>query len=88
MVSYLNMLPFYYDSMYQVDKRNTIFLAHKGMLLAASNIYKELVEKEVLRKIIEILDDPEYKDYKIVVTGHSLGAGTAAILGFFLNFFL
>ena len=55
------------------------------MLLAASNIYKELAEKNVLGRITEILDDMNYKNYKIVVTGHSLGAGTAAVLGFFLR---
>jgi len=31
------------------------------------------------------LESQEYKDYQLVVTGHSLGAGTAAILAFLLR---
>ena len=63
------------------------FLAHKGMLFAASNIYNILMNptnptEGVLSKFI---DDEEYNDYDFIVTGHSLGAGTAAILGFFLR---
>ena len=32
-----------------------------------------------------MLEDCEYRDYQLVVTGHSLGAGTAAILAFLLR---
>ena len=31
------------------------------------------------------LSEPQYGNYKIVVTGHSLGAGTATILAFLLR---
>ena len=50
------------------------------MLAAAVNIYKELVEKDIINDQLR-----KYPDYKIVVTGHSLGAGVAAILGFFIR---
>ena len=55
-------------------------LAHKGMLAAAANIYKELIEKDIINDQLG-----KHPDYKIVVTGHSLGAGVAAILGFFIR---
>ena len=50
------------------------------MLAAAANIYKELIEKNIINDQLG-----KYPDYKIVVTGHSLGAGVAAILGFFIR---
>ena len=50
------------------------------MLNAAANIYKNILQNKILDR--KELSHPEYK---LVVTGHSLGAGTAAILGFFLR---
>ena len=59
---------------------NQEFLAHAGMTEAAINIYRELIDKHVINQALSQLPDAE-----IVVTGHSLGAGTAAILGFILR---
>ena len=50
------------------------------MLAAAANIYRELIEKNIINDQLG-----KYPDYNIVVTGHSLGAGVAAILGFFIR---
>uniref|UniRef100_A0A8C4IAT4 Diacylglycerol lipase-beta n=1 Tax=Dicentrarchus labrax TaxID=13489 RepID=A0A8C4IAT4_DICLA len=54
--------------------------AHKGMCQAASYIYKKLVNDGILNQAFSIA--PEYK---LVVTGHSLGAGTASLLAILLR---
>jgi len=48
--------------------------AHKGMLASARSVAK------ITRKVIanELASDP---NYRLVIVGHSLGAGTAAVLG-------
>jgi len=48
--------------------------AHQGMLKAARG-----VSRQVEQKITSLLE--QYTGYKIVLVGHSLGAGTAAVLG-------
>ncbi|TRY67654.1 hypothetical protein TCAL_05860 [Tigriopus californicus] len=58
------------------------FQAHNGILSAAKYVYDQLVEKHVLDKAFSY-----YDDYQLVVTGHSLGAGTAVILAFMLRRF-
>jgi len=74
------------------------FHAHQGMVNAARYVYKRLhgietgrtgerssnkhSRKDMLRMA---LDTPDYSGYKLVVTGHSLGAGTASILAFLLR---
>ena len=57
-----------------------MFVAHSGMLTAAFNIYQNMLQNDMFS--MAELKNPEYK---IAVAGHSLGAGTAAILGFFLR---
>lgn len=54
--------------------------AHKGMCQAAGYIYKKLVNDGILNQACSIA--PEYK---LVITGHSLGAGTAALLAIMLR---
>ena len=56
------------------------FSAHAGMLEAALNIYRELIERHVINQALSQCPDAD-----IVLTGHSLGAGTASILGFILR---
>jgi hypothetical protein len=48
------------------------FAAHSGFLTGARSI-----SKRCKSKIATFLEDPANKDYKIVLTGHSLGAATA-----------
>ncbi|XP_053196849.1 diacylglycerol lipase-beta [Scomber japonicus] len=54
--------------------------AHKGMSQAAGYIYKKLVNDGILNQAFSIA--PEYK---LVITGHSLGAGTASLLAILLR---
>ncbi|XP_017271738.1 diacylglycerol lipase-beta [Kryptolebias marmoratus] len=54
--------------------------AHKGMCQTANYIYKKLVNDGILTQAFS--DAPEYK---LVITGHSLGAGTAALLAVLLR---
>lgn len=54
--------------------------AHKGISQAAHFIYKRLVHDGILSQAFSIA--PEYK---LVVTGHSLGAGTASLLAVLLH---
>ncbi|XP_072916246.1 diacylglycerol lipase-beta [Hemitrygon akajei] len=55
-------------------------LAHKGILQAATYIYKKLMNNGILSEAFAVA--PEYK---LVVTGHSLGAGAAAVLAILLH---
>ncbi|MBN3277760.1 DGLB lipase, partial [Polyodon spathula] len=54
--------------------------AHKGIKQAANYIYKKLINDGILNQAFTIA--PEYK---LVITGHSLGAGTAAVLSILLR---
>ncbi|XP_077359071.1 diacylglycerol lipase-beta [Festucalex cinctus] len=54
--------------------------AHKGISQAASYVYRKLVNDGILNQAFSVA--PEYK---LVVTGHSLGAGAAAVLAILLR---
>jgi hypothetical protein len=54
------------------------YLAHKGFTLAACNVLESVMP--VLKKWVSI-----YPDYNIKVTGHSYGAGVAALVAWALN---
>lgn len=54
--------------------------AHKGMCQAAGYIYRKLVNDGILNQAFSVA--PEYK---LVITGHSLGAGTASLLAILLR---
>jgi sn1-specific diacylglycerol lipase len=63
---------------------NSVWKGHKGMCKAAAYVYGRLHFDEEDPSLLEhALQQTNYK--KIVVTGHSLGAGTAAILTFLLR---
>lgn len=55
-------------------------MAHKGMIMGAKVILRQLNTHEVLEKAFNI-----YPGYDLTVTGHSLGAGLAALLGLLLR---
>uniref|UniRef100_V9KDF3 Diacylglycerol lipase-beta n=1 Tax=Callorhinchus milii TaxID=7868 RepID=V9KDF3_CALMI len=63
-----------------IDGMSEGCFAHKGILHAASYIYRKLVTDGILSQAFVIA--PEYK---LVVTGHSLGAGAATILAIMLH---
>uniref|UniRef100_T1JG97 sn-1-specific diacylglycerol lipase n=1 Tax=Strigamia maritima TaxID=126957 RepID=T1JG97_STRMM len=54
--------------------------AHKGMLCAARYVEKRLRESNALNDALSL-----YPSFNVVVTGHSLGAGTAAVLALLLR---
>jgi len=66
---------------------------HQGMVNAASFVFRRLhglcpkdkKEGRALNLLGLTLTNPEYRGFRLVVTGHSLGAGTAAILSFLLR---
>ncbi|XP_078274177.1 diacylglycerol lipase-beta [Rhinoraja longicauda] len=55
-------------------------VAHNGILQAATYIYKKLMNDGILNQAFAVV--PEYR---LVVTGHSLGAGAASILAILLH---
>ncbi|KYO30636.1 sn1-specific diacylglycerol lipase beta [Alligator mississippiensis] len=55
-------------------------LVHKGITQAANYIYRKLINDGILNQALTIA--PEYK---VVIVGHSLGAGTASILAVLLK---
>ena len=76
------------------------WLGHQGMVNAAKYVFTRLHGQQTgrdrssrsytdrcqQRDILACsLTDPEYAGYEVVVTGHSLGAGTATILAFLLR---
>lgn len=50
--------------------------AHRGMIAGANYVEKRLEESDVLAKAFE-----RYPKYSLIITGHSLGAGVAVLLG-------
>ncbi|KAL1132360.1 hypothetical protein AAG570_010316 [Ranatra chinensis] len=54
--------------------------AHKGMLLCAMKIKRELEENNLLEKAFT-----HFPNYGLVITGHSLGAGTGILLGILIR---
>ena len=64
-------------SMGDFDPNLEGYLAHTGMIKAANYVYKELMDKHLLDQALSHFDG-----YDLVITGHSLGAGTAVIPGF------
>uniref|UniRef100_A0A665VGI6 Diacylglycerol lipase-beta n=1 Tax=Echeneis naucrates TaxID=173247 RepID=A0A665VGI6_ECHNA len=63
-----------------VDGVSGASYGHKGISQAAGYIYKKLVNDGILNQAFSVA--PEYK---LVITGHSLGAGTASILAILLR---
>ncbi|XP_049776823.1 diacylglycerol lipase-beta-like [Schistocerca cancellata] len=55
-------------------------MGHRGMILGAKNLKKVLQDTGVIDKAIEL-----YPHYSLTLTGHSLGAGVAVLLGLMLR---
>ena len=56
------------------------FYAHKGFVISAKKIQSKLERDEILVKAFAL-----HPDYKLVVVGHSLGAGCASVLAIILR---
>ena len=57
---------------------------HSGMLKCALTIYDDLQRHKLLNTLL-LAEKPQFPNFELVCTGHSLGAGVAAILGIFLR---
>ncbi|XP_073981995.1 diacylglycerol lipase-beta-like isoform X2 [Rhodnius prolixus] len=55
-------------------------LAHKGMLMCALTLRKQMEDNNILDRAFST-----FPEYNLVLTGHSLGAGTAILLGLLLR---
>ncbi|GAU97603.1 hypothetical protein RvY_08874-2 [Ramazzottius varieornatus] len=64
---------------------NPPWLAHKGMISAAEYVKKRLIEEGKLAQMLDIAKARTGKHYDLMVVGHSLGAGAAAILAILLK---
>ncbi|KAL5010448.1 hypothetical protein ScPMuIL_012753 [Solemya velum] len=60
-------------------------ISFKGMVQAAVYIHKKLKEENVLTQAFERDVEKETNKYDLILVGHSLGAGTAAILAIMLK---
>lgn len=61
------------------------WLGHKGMVQAAQYIFDKLHEEQLIERALQHCPDRGTDTYEIVTVGHSLGAGTASILGILLR---
>lgn len=61
------------------------WLGHKGMVQAAEYIRKKLVDEGILSQAFNYSLDKGTTQYDLVLVGHSLGAGAAAILAILLK---
>lgn len=59
--------------------------AHKGFLQAAVAIQQIIEEKQLLEEAKNFDVNKGSQNYKLVIVGHSLGAGTASILAFLMR---
>jgi sn1-specific diacylglycerol lipase len=56
---------------------------HKGVLARSKWLYNDIHKTKVLKRLYS--DDSPFKDYGLVVCGHSLGAGCASVLAIMLQ---
>ncbi|XP_076753679.1 inactivation no afterpotential E isoform X3 [Xylocopa sonorina] len=61
------------------------WLGHKGMVQAAEYIRKKLLEEEIISRALAKDTSRGTNQFGLVLVGHSLGAGTAAILAILLK---
>ncbi|KAJ8375868.1 hypothetical protein SKAU_G00064480 [Synaphobranchus kaupii] len=68
-----------------VEGQHGNWLGHKGMVYSAEYIKKKLEQEMILSQAFGRDLGKGTKHYGLVIVGHSLGAGTAAILSFLLR---
>jgi Lipase (class 3) len=69
----------------EATNSSRIVYCHSGMLQTAQWMYKDLQRHGILDKLLLEENDAPHADYQLVLTGHSLGAGLAAILAIMLR---
>uniref|UniRef100_A0A1A8KS61 Diacylglycerol lipase-alpha n=2 Tax=Nothobranchius TaxID=28779 RepID=A0A1A8KS61_NOTKU len=68
-----------------VEEQQGSWLGHKGMVYSAEYIKKKLEQEMILSQAFGRDLSKGTMHYELVIVGHSLGAGTAAILSFLLR---
>ncbi|KAL4642141.1 sn1-specific diacylglycerol lipase alpha [Arapaima gigas] len=68
-----------------VEEQHGTWLGHKGMVYSAEYIKKKLEQEMILSQAFGRDLGKGTKHYGLIIVGHSLGAGTAAILSFLLR---
>jgi len=61
------------------------WLSHRGITRAAKYVKTTLVKEKILERAFNCRPDLGSQDYNLILCGHSLGAGVAAILGILLR---
>lgn len=61
------------------------WLGHKGMVQAAEYILQKLRDENLIERALNHCPERGTRDFQLVLVGHSLGAGTACILGILLK---
>lgn len=61
------------------------WLCHRGITRAACHVRTKLLKEHILDRAFNCRPDLGSKDYTLILCGHSLGAGAAAILGILLR---
>lgn len=61
------------------------WLGHKGMVQAAQYILDKLKSENIIERALNHNVERGTKEFQLVIVGHSLGAGTASILGILLR---
>ena len=69
----------------RISEETTDWEGHQGMVRAARNVSRRLHRGGAGLDLAGCLSEAQYEGYEVVVTGHSLGAGTATILAFLLR---
>ncbi|XP_055335539.1 diacylglycerol lipase-alpha-like [Paramacrobiotus metropolitanus] len=64
---------------------NPPWLAHKGMVAAAEYVKKKLIQEGKLKQLLLLSKERTGSEYDLLLVGHSLGGGTAAILAIMLK---
>uniref|UniRef100_A0A3P9J892 Diacylglycerol lipase-alpha n=1 Tax=Oryzias latipes TaxID=8090 RepID=A0A3P9J892_ORYLA len=68
-----------------VEEQHGTWLGHKGMVYSAEYIKKKMEQEMILSQAFGRDLSKGTMHYELVIVGHSLGAGTAAILSFLLR---
>lgn len=67
------------------DTRRESWLGHRGMVEAALYIKRQLADRQILQQAFALSGKQGGPTYDLILVGHSLGAGTAAILAIMMK---
>ncbi|KAJ3278673.1 hypothetical protein HK104_002114, partial [Borealophlyctis nickersoniae] len=82
----IDLEPLLFEGMEEEGTTVSVEWCHSGVLKTARNIIKDIRETDVLGMLKGGKGEKEeYKDYSVVVCGHSLGAGVAALVAYYLH---